>query len=135
MSNTVFFLNGTYDDAMALLLEARNYVAYHQEQEERGLAPRTRVRISYETMRVTARLTQSMAWLLTQKAVQSGELSPEEAASDIYALSGHEVCLDTESDYCDDLPEGLKSLLNRSLTLYKRIDRLDDQVRRAVGTA
>lgn len=129
LTGSVAFLNRTYDDAMALLVEARNYVAYRQAVEEKGLPPRVRVRISYETMRMTTRLTQVMAWLLAQRAVQEGEIDQSKAVGADYALGGHEICLADGANDDESLPEGLRALLRRSLSLYERIDRLEQQIR------
>lgn len=123
------FFNGTYDETMALLIEARNYIAYHESGDHRKLAPHVRLQISYESMRVTSRLTQVMAWLLAQKAVHAGEISQEVAASEEFALSGGEICSDPSGPDNEDLPSGLRSLLERSHRLYMRVHRLDEQFR------
>jgi regulator of CtrA degradation len=130
MPGSVAFLNKTYDDAMALVIESRNYIAYRQALDERDLEPPIRLQISLETMRVTARLTQVMAWLLVQKAVDGGELTREQAMVEALALSGEAICLDTAAEELEGVPNGLKSLLERSHALYLRISRLDSQIRR-----
>lgn len=130
MPGSVAFLNKTYDDAMALVIESRNYIAYRQALDERDLAPNIRLQISLETMRVTARLTQVMAWLLVQKAVDGGELTREQAMVEALALSGEAICLDNAAEELEGVPNGLKSLLERSHALYLRISRLDSQIRR-----
>ncbi|HYH38255.1 MAG TPA: DUF1465 family protein [Azospirillum sp.] len=127
------FFNGTYDETMALLIEARNYIAYHESGDHRGLPPHVRLQISYESMRVTSRLTQVMAWLLAQKAVHAGEISQEVAASEEFALSGGEICSDPSGPDNEELPSGLRSLLERSHRLYMRVHRLDEQFRDRVA--
>ena len=114
-----------------MLIEARNYVAYHEAADQRTLAPHARLQVSYESLRVTSRLTQVMAWLLAQKAVHAGELTVEQVATDEYALSGGQVCTDPSGPENEALPNGLRSLLDRSHRLYTRVSRLDDQVRRS----
>jgi regulator of CtrA degradation len=131
MPGSVAFLSKTYDDAMALVIESRNYIAYRQALDERDLEPSIRLQISLETMRVTARLTQVMAWLLVQKAVEGGELTREQAMVEALALSGEAICLDTAAHELEGVPNGLKSLLDRSHALYLRISRLDNQIRRS----
>lgn len=123
------FFNGTYDETMALLIEARNYIAYHESIDHRKLPPHVRLQVSYESMRVTSRLTQVMAWLLAQKAVHAGEITEQVAASDDYALSGGEICSDPSGPDNEELPAGLRSLLERSHRLYMRVARLDEQFR------
>lgn len=126
---TPTFFNGTYDETMALLIEARNYIAYQEPAERQALPPAVRLQISYESMRVTSRLTQVMAWLLAQKAVHAGEITAEQAVSDQFALTGGELCTDPGGPEDEALPEGLRSLLERSHSLYMRVERLDQLVR------
>lgn len=129
MVSHTFFFNGPYDDTMALLVEARNYIAYHDAAEHRKLSPQVRLQISYESMRVTSRLTQVMAWLLAQKAVHAGEISKAKGVSVDFALSGGEVCTDGSGPENEELPAGLRSLLERSHRLYQRVERLEQMVR------
>ena len=124
------YFHRTYDETMGLLIEARNYAIYHDSIDSRILSPQTRLQVSYESLRVTSRLTQVMAWLLAQKAVHAGELTLEQVASEDYALSGGAVCTDPSGPENEALPNGLRSLLERSLHLYVRVARLDQQVRR-----
>jgi regulator of CtrA degradation len=127
------FFNRTYDETMSLLLEARNYIAYQETVEQQTLDAEMRLRISYESMRITSRLTQVMAWLLAQKAVHAGEMTAREAASEEYALAGHDVCAEPSGHDDGRLPPGLRSLLVRSHALYMRISRLEEQFRRSVA--
>src|SRR3954453_23758512 len=124
------FFNRTYDETMALLIEARNYIAHNEAFEQRKLSPQVRLQVSFESLRVTSRLTQVMAWLLAQKAVHAGELTAQQAAGPNHALSGGEVCAAAGGPDLLELPTGLRSLLDRSHHLYIRISRLDAQVRR-----
>jgi regulator of CtrA degradation len=133
VSGPTAFFNRTFDETMALLIEARNYIAYNEAADQRGLPPQVRLQVSYESLRVTSRLTQVMAWLLAQKAVHAGELTPRQVATDEYALSGGDVCTDPSGPENEELPSGLRSLLERSHKLYMRVARLDEQVRRAVA--
>jgi len=129
MCRPTAFFHRTYDETMALLIEARNYVAYHEAFDQRSLTPNVRLQMSYESLRVTSRLTQVMAWLLAQKAVHAGELTYQQLASEQYALSGGHICFDPSGPDNLELPNGLRSLLDRSHRLYLRVSRLDEQVR------
>jgi regulator of CtrA degradation len=123
------FVERTYDETMTLLVEARNYMAHREHGEDRRLDPDVRLIACYESMRVTSRLTQVMAWLLAQKAVDAGEITQHEAVSDRFALSATKVCLDREGQGNPDLPSGLRSLLDRSHRLYVQVSRLESMVR------
>jgi regulator of CtrA degradation len=125
------FFGKTFDEAMSLLVEARDFIAAGAGERPRDRSIEDHLRMARETMRVTARLTQVMAWLLAQKAVHAGELTPQQAASEAHRLSGHAICLDADEALCAGLPIGLQGLLKRSHALYVRVARLDDLVRRA----
>jgi regulator of CtrA degradation len=122
---TASSLKRTYDETLALMIEARNYLAYKAPADSSRLPAELGLKASCEAFRVTSRLTQVMAWVLAQRAVHAGEISLEEACSAQYRLSGESICRDaTAADL--PLPLGLISLLSRSLALYERIARLDE---------
>ncbi len=119
------FFSGTYDEAFALLVEARDYLADQEGNHRDRLSPDLRLAANCEALRLTSRLTQVMAWLLVQKAVHAGEMTADQARGDAFRLGGHSVCLKTGPDDNQNLPKGLRDLLSRSYHLYRRIERLD----------
>jgi regulator of CtrA degradation len=125
----------TYDETLSMIVEARNYMAHQDPRVPRRRRGGEDLHFSCEALRVTSRLTQVMAWLMLQRAVVYGEISPEEACLDHNRLSGREVCLDTNSMDDDSLPAGLRSLLTRSYRLYQRVSRLEEMVLVRVGVA
>ena len=130
-ANTAYF-GRTYDEAMGLLIEARNYVAVNELRAPPALTPTDRLMLCCETMRLTTRLAHIMAWLLAQRAVYAGEITLADSAEEPYALGGSKICL-TVVDEVDRLgDEWLSALLERSLRLYVRVSRLDERVRREV---
>lgn len=126
------FFHRTYDETMDLMVEARNYMRFVERRERMRLGTHIGLRMSCEAMRVTSRLTQVMAWLMLQRAVHQGELSPEQSLAEECRLSGANVCLD--ESYSDDasLPNGLRSLMERSYRLYVRVARLEEMMVRRV---
>lgn len=133
MNGSTAFFNRTYEEAMGLLVEARDYMAYQEAKDQLGLPAQVRLQVSYESLRVTSRLTQVMAWLLAQKAVHAGELTAEQVASEEYALTGGDICSDPSGPEDDRLPARLRDLLDRSHRLYMRVSRLDQQIRRSAA--
>jgi regulator of CtrA degradation len=122
------FFGKTYGEAMSLLVEARDYLAHREPIDRRALAAEERLRLCSETMRLTSRLTQVMAWLMAQRAVYEGEISPERALDGHGALSELGICMAEEA--ADKLPQRLAGLLERSRRLYIRVARLDELARR-----
>jgi regulator of CtrA degradation len=127
------FFSRTFDEAMGLLLEARNYVAVGDLRRKGPLPPADRLILCCETMRLTARLTHVMAWLLAQRAVHAGEITLDASAAPPYALGGQATCLDEITGVEQVGDDWLNELLDRSKRLYQRVSRLDEMVRREAG--
>jgi len=119
------FLERIYDEAKALLIEARDYVQMLGPVDRAAMTPIDNLRCISEGLRLTTRLTEVMAWSLTQRAVIAGEISREEASEPKRRLGGQEICLAELSADEFRAPSRLASLLNRSLSLYQRTLRLD----------
>ena len=72
-------VDGLYVEAMVLADEARSYFDTAGRDDRLALDPIDRVGFSCESLKVTTRLMHVIAWLLTQRAVAAGELSPVQA--------------------------------------------------------
>jgi regulator of CtrA degradation len=115
----------TYDEALTLLIEAKNYLSFRQAAEVGRMPPLERLKLTREAFRVTSRLTQVLAWLMLRRAVIEGEIPDEDARQPERRLAGHDVCLGSAEDLGDWLPAGMDGLLERSRLLYERVARLD----------
>src|SRR6185295_5938708 len=116
----------TFDEGMELVEECARYLDGRGRTESRSLPRKAALVYAGESMRVTTRLMQAASWLLIQRAVQEGDMSPEDAASDRYRLGAREICMGKREEGVDALPGKLIELLERSESLYRRIVRLDD---------
>jgi len=147
MQKTTLLLERTYSELFDLIVEARDYLEASQQarlRRQAGCSVSSPVRakpglervrtivarldeaqLSCETMRMTSRLTQAMAWVMVQKAVHHGELTAAEACEERYRLGGQDVCLTDQHAGHLDMPPQLRQLMDRSLTVYQRIERLD----------
>jgi regulator of CtrA degradation len=112
-----------YTEAMVLADEARNYFDVAGRQERDTLDPFVRVGFACESLKVTTRLMHIIAWLLTQRAIETGELSPVTGSRPERRL-GHAG----ESDplVVEQLPPAARSLVGSSIDLYQRVKRLDE---------
>ncbi|MEO5939226.1 MAG: DUF1465 family protein [Sphingomonas sp.] len=112
-----------YVDAMLLADEARGYFDQGARIERDALDPLGRVTFSCESLKVTTRLMHIIAWLLTQRAVDSGELSPRDALHPARRLGDAPV---TEDAVLAQMPEDARALIAASIDLHRRVARLDD---------
>lgn len=126
-SRTIFF-SRTYDEALRLVMETREYLLGPGRLAVRDLSSEGCFSYATESLRLTTRLTESMSWLMFQRAVLEGELTAEEGQADECHLKYQATCL-PEENFSDlgSLPSGLIDLLERSESLYQRIVRLDNQ--------
>jgi regulator of CtrA degradation len=108
---------------------ARDYLAAERDGTLSG-DPVRHLIATCEATRLVSRLGYCIAWLLARRAVQSGEIAHEAAAAvgGLGRLGGREACL-AEPPPGDggaaELPSGLAELLERSVVLYRRVERLD----------
>jgi regulator of CtrA degradation len=117
----------TFDEGMALVEEVARYLDGPGRVEARKLSRKGSILYAGESMRLTTRMMQAASWLLVQRAVDDGDMSPEMAASNRYRLGSKEICLGAPSLGADELlPGALNDLLTRSENLYRRIGRLDE---------
>src|SRR6478735_4228306 len=67
-------IESLYTEAMLLADEARTYFDREGRDERSQLDPFVRVGFACESLKVTTRVMHIVAWLLTQRAVETGEI-------------------------------------------------------------
>jgi regulator of CtrA degradation len=118
-------INSFYTEAMLLADEARSYFDEAGRLDRNSLEPLARVGFACESLKVTTRIMHIVAWLLTQRAVESGELTSAGGRRPERRL-GH--AQDSDPDVIAKLPESARKLIGSSVDLYARIKRLDEGV-------
>jgi regulator of CtrA degradation len=116
-------IGALYTEAMLLADEARSYFDSAGREERDALDPFARVGFSCESLKVTTRLMHVIAWLLTQRAVEAGELSRAQAAIPARRLG---QAPDSDEALLARLPEQARMLVVASRDLFARIQRLDE---------
>ncbi|MEZ0241871.1 MAG: DUF1465 family protein [Sphingomonas sp.] len=111
-----------YVEAMLLADEARAYFDEIGRDERDGLEAMSRVAFSCESLKVTTRLMHIIAWLLTQRAVDSGELAARDALSPSRRLG---TAPDTDDAVLAAMPAQAATIMLTSIDLFRRVARLD----------
>ena len=111
-----------YVEAMLLADEARAYFDDGGRIERDALGPFERVVFSCESLKVTTRLMHVIAWLLTQHAVDAGEIAASVALDPARRLGN---APQTESETLSRMPRQARSLIAASVDLHRRVARLD----------
>jgi regulator of CtrA degradation len=116
-------IDSLYTEAMLLADEARAYFDRQGREERMKLDPLARVGFSCESLKVTTRLMHVIAWLLTQRAVEAGELTLGQARTPARRLG---EAAESDPLLLARLPEAALALVHASQELYARVKRLEE---------
>ena len=116
-------IDSLYTEAMLLADEARSYFDDAGRDERSMLEPAARVGFACESLKVTTRIMHIVAWLLTQRAIESGEI-PLSGGRRPERRLGHAA--ESDPAVVTQLPEAAQRLIGASSDLYARIKRIDE---------
>ena len=116
-------IDSLYTEAMLLADEARSYFDDAGREERSTLEPFARVGFACESLKVTTRIMHIVAWLLTQRAIESGEIPNREGRRPERRL-GH--AQESDRAVVATLPPSAQRLIGASADLYARVQRLDE---------
>ena len=116
-------IDAFYTEAMLLADEARSYFDDSSRQARELLDPFARVGFACESLKVTTRIMHIVAWLLTQRAIESGEI-PERDGRRAERRLGHAP--DSDPLVVEQMPPAARRLIHASADLYARVKRFDD---------
>jgi regulator of CtrA degradation len=123
----------TFKEGMGLVEETANYLDGDGRVDARVLDRTGAIAYATESMRLTTRLMQMASWLLLQRAIAAGEMSNEEAFKEKHRINLAEIGRGHDLKGAEQMPVGLKSLVDRSLRLLERIRTLDSMLSRNAG--
>lgn len=118
-------VDSLYIEAMVLADEARAYFEDHGTEERDALTPALRVGYAVESLKVTTRIMHVIAWLLTRRGLEAGEIDRAEASQPDRRLG--EAGL-SDPAVLPQLPEGAVGLIEASEDLYARVARLEQDL-------
>jgi len=114
-----------FQEGMELIEETAAYLDGPGREESRHLPRQASLVYASESMRLTTRLMQIASWLLVQRAVSEGEITPATAAreKDRVKLVRQDTTM-AEAEF-ERLPERIRELIEASLRLHDRVMHLD----------
>lgn len=120
---TTHMLHSLYTEVMILADEARAYFERHQNNG--SIAPELAISFSCESLKVTTRLMHSIAWLLSEKAISSGEITPDKVKNHNRELGFAPA---SDASLVKALPAYAQYLVSESEVIYARIKRINAQI-------
>jgi regulator of CtrA degradation len=117
-----------FKEGMSLVEETANYLDGPGRVDARVLDRHGAIAYATESMRLTTRLMQLASWLLLQRAIGAGELSIEDARKENHRISLSDIGRGHDLAGSESLPDALKALVERSISLHERIQKLDSMI-------
>ena len=114
-----------FKDGMTLVEETADYLDGPGRGAARALPRPASIVYATESMRLTTRLMQLASWLLLHRSVREGDMTADRAREEKRKIRLERSSTAIDGLGWDDLPEGFRALVSRSLSLQKRVERID----------
>lgn len=114
-----------FQEGMELVEETAAYLDGPGREESRLLKREVSLAYASESMRLTTRLMQIASWLLLQRAVAEGEITPDQAQAEKARVRLNSTDTTTTLVEYETLPERLRELIGLATRLHARILHLD----------
>jgi len=122
---TPHLIESLYVEAMLLADEARGYFDGPGRLDRERMSPMGRVTFSCESLRVTTRLMHVIAWLLTRKAIDAGDMELAQAQRESLRLA---EAAGVDPGSMAMMPIEARALIDASIDLYARVGRIDREM-------
>jgi regulator of CtrA degradation len=110
---------------MELVEETAAYLDGPGREDSRNLPRHVGLIYASESMRLTTRLMQIASWLLLQRAVAEGEISPDQAQTEKNRVRLNSTETTTSAAEYEALPARLRELMGFAVRLHARILHLE----------
>ncbi len=117
-----------FREGMLLVEDTAAYLDGPGRDESRLLARDAALAYATESMRLTTRLMQIASWLLVQRAVAEGELTPEQARTEKNRVRISDTAIPTPDAVMALLPQRLLQLVDNSIRMQTRVQHLENLV-------
>lgn len=115
-----------FEEGMSLVEATAAYLDGDGRAEAKALEPSVSLVYATESMRLTTRLMQLASWLLIRRAVNEGEMSPEQAYEERNKVKFQKSSGNVEEKVYAALPQRLRELNDASLNLHRRVITIDN---------
>lgn len=114
-----------FREGMDLVEETAAYLDGDGRSEAKALERSVSLTYATESMRLTTRLMQLASWLLLQRAVNEGELTPENARLEKEKVKFSATPTERGGPGFADLPERLRDYIAQGDRLFERVQQFD----------
>lgn len=125
MFQTSLQFDNVFKEGMALVERTAAYLDGEGRRDAKGLSGTTTVLYASESMRLTTRLLDLASWLLIRRELRDGAISPEQARAKRQRVKLKSFGRPSHTKGFNELPKGLRALIQESFALHDRIVQLD----------
>lgn len=116
-----------FREGMVLVEDTAAYLDGAGREQSRALPRDVSLAYATESMRLTTRLMQIASWLLVQRAVAEGEITPDQARTEKNRVRIGETGIPTSPEMLEQLPLRLQELIDSSIRMQGRVKHLEAQ--------
>ena len=120
--------DAVFKEGMALVERTASYLDGQGRKEAKDLKSPLTLVYATESMRLTTRLLELASWLLIRRGVKDGELTAAEAEARRGRVKLQPIGRPSHVKHFDELPSGLRDLIEASMSLNERIMKLDQAI-------
>jgi len=124
-----------YREGMTLIEEVASYLDGNGRADSRLLPRDASFLYATESMRLTTRLMQLASWLLLQRAVNEGEITPENARSEKEKVKFSATPSERGGPGYDHLPDVLRDFIDKGDRLFDKVMQFDTLERGTMADA
>ena len=114
-----------YREGMGLIEDVAAYLDGRGRTDSQDLSREASYVYATESMRLTTRLMQLASWLLLQRAVNEGEITPENAREEKEKVRFSATAAERGGPGFADLPPELRAFIGKGDRLFERVIQLD----------
>jgi len=120
--------NDLFAYGMGLVEETAGFLDTDGRAAVKALGDHAKALYGTESMRLTTRLMQLASWLLLQRASVEGEMTRQQVLTEKQNVKLSEMHAVRSDVAWEDFPETFVDLVDRSIALQRRIQRLDEEL-------
>lgn len=117
--------SAVFKEGMELVEATAAYLDGDGRRDARALESSGSLAYATESMRLTTRLMQLASWLLIRRAVNEGEMTPQQAFEEQNKVKFQTTASSVDKEVYDALPARLRELNEASLNLHRRVVAID----------
>jgi|GEM_PF-4302251 len=127
--NIFRFLHKSYDESVALLVQARDYFATQVQAEKSNFSLEQKLAYTFALSTITTQLTSVMGWLMFCKAIERGEVAQDQIKDEDLTMPEFNCAMDEDHSLFGMLNSTTVEIIEKTASLYNRVKRMESPIK------